>query len=494
MPKAKTPVGPPTAPPVQMDEDATEIADGPPPPPKDLIVVRAEPKRRPAEKPPEPARPRVENIEVVPRSRLVMRGTEGAAAIAAQAKIERLEEQMPTARHPALKPLRGRLSHEAISNLERALGGEFENRELGAAPHSPKRSLEKLINLSAFTELEAADRARLLAALAQDPREVETIRSAQRLASSAILPRLSPRDRTTLLDLFSLLSPSDRAALAALAARGLHRASFLEDRDFEDTILISHLHALASAKKLAPPIERLGIKSEDVVALVLATLATPERIALEEGANGVLSVLEFGLADASPSECARLWRGLVTQDAAADLPTEGTLELGKYLGSTDMGPSPGSVDTPLRMGFDLLARLARPKGGLDRSAFVMPGGHGIDADVLARALGYLYGVGFTVAAGSAAAWRHLERVHQDRYRVPPAFISLLYEGGERLFVFDHIEGGSVFFRAPHGTSTKPPGARRLEPDRQVEDPPQGLESVLTQSFKANVGVAIVPRT
>jgi hypothetical protein len=434
---------------------------------------------------------------------MMMRGTDAAGAIAAQARVERAEELMPQTRSPLLRGLRPFLSHEAASTLDRMLAGEFDHRERStrggrpgssadpSAAQSPKRALERLINTSQFGELEAAHRATLLGAIAGTPRDAEGTKAAQRLVGSGMMSRLSSVERTQLVQLFDRLPSSERAVLSTLSERPLHKRSVLEDRDFEDTLLIAHLLALAS-NKLARPIADLGIKAEEVIALVLATLANPERIGLEEGADGVLSILEFGLAETSPAELARLWRELVSGDLVAELPSEGTIDLGKRLEGVD--PNLGTLDTPLRMGLEAITVLARPKGSGSKDDYIMPGGHGIDADVVARTLGFLYGVGFTVASGAAGALRGLERVSSERFRVPPAFTSLLYDGGERLFLFDRIESGTVYFRAPHGTSTKPKGARRREPDRLIEDPATGLESLPLPLFKQLIGVALVPRT
>ncbi len=124
----------------------------------------------------------------------------------------------------------------------------------------------------------------------------------------------------------------------------------------------------------------------------------------------------------------------------------------------------------------------------------MPGGHGVDADVVSRALEALYGVGFTVVAGAAGALRHLERASREPDRVPPIYVSVLSERGERLFLFDHLENDWVYLRAPHGKSSKRPGTVRLEPTREVVDPDRSLDRIPLADFKANAGVALIPRT
>lgn len=474
-----------------MDDDATEIAHSPPPIPREDLVVRrtpVEPKVRRT-----PAAIASKTVHPKPRNRMEVRGTEGAGALAAKVRVQRIEEGMPQTQHPLLKPYRVLMNDHELSAIERALAGELDARDLRAAGSSPKRALERLVHGAEFNQLALEDRAILLRAVAADPREIETPRAAARLLERGVASGVRPAERSQILELFRLLTARDQQLLADLAERELHGGTALYDRDFEDQSLIAHLHAIASVRSLAGRVEAAGLHKTDALAALLASLAHPEQLPLEDGADGVLSVLEFGLAEASPAECARLWRALTTGDLLAELPGDGALDLGDHL-RTRPAMTLNRSETPLRIGLEILAGLAHPRSGGVRTAFVMPGGHGIDADVIARALGYLYGVGFTVAAGSTAALRQLDRVSDRVQRVPPAFISLLFDGGEKLFVFERIERDRVFFRAPHGASTKPRGAKRHDPDRIVEDPARALESIAHADFVAQVGVALVPRT
>ena len=112
---------------------------------------------------------------------------------------------------------------------------------------------------------------------------------------------------------------------------------------------------------------------------------------------------------------------------------------------------------------------------------------------VSRALALVYCVGFTVAAGAPTALRHLERAAADPQRVPPVFVTMLYDRGERMFLFDRLENGETFVRAPHGRSSKRKGAQRIDPLRIVDDPDRGLDKVSVEELKSLVGVALVPR-
>jgi hypothetical protein len=472
-----------------MEEESTEVALKPPKLPKEEIVVR---NTSPDASDRITRKDHRKNPAPKPKGRMEMLGTEGAGHMVKQMHLQRFEDAMPQTKTPFLKPFRSMMTDQEISAVDRALSGELDSRDLRAAATSPKRSLERLIHSGEFQELVLEERAALLRAIANDPRDVETAKAAVRILESGALSLIRPHDRAHLFELFQRLTPRCQYLLADLAQRKVHGATALCDRDFKDDGILLHLNAMAQTKSLSPRIEAAGVEKSDAIAALLASVAHPEQLPLEEGAEAVLSVVEFALAECSPAECARLWRSLTMGDLVAELPGETAIELVPQL---KIRPSMDLTrgDTPLRYGIEVLAGLAHPKSGPVRSAFVMPGGHGIDADVIARTLGFLYGVGFTVAAGSSAAARQLDRVGDDRWRVPPAFVSVLYEGGERLFVFDHLERDRIFLRAPHGSSSKPQGARRHDPDRVVEDPEVGLESMPQQEFLIQVGVALVPR-
>jgi len=425
-----------------------------------------------------------------PRARMEQLGTDGVGLLAQKAKIARAEARTSVTQSPLLKPYRGVIEDRALAALDRVLAGELEG---DSEPHaSPKRALERVVHAPELARLATDERARLLATIGASPREIETMRAAARLLEKAPLTRLATSERGMLFELFALLRPPQQSVLADIAERPLHGKTALEDRDLHDGTLLGELVGLAKQKTLASRIESGGLDQPHAMEIVLASIAHPEAMLLEEGPDGVLGALEFGLADTAPAEYVRLWRSLSTGDLVAALAGDGEIDLADLLRSR--GATFKGRETPLRLGLESLVGLAHPRSGPNRSGLVMPGGHGLDADVTARVLGHLYGVGVTVAAGATAALRHLERVGDDPSRVPPAYVTLLYDGGERMFVFDHIADGRVFVRAPHGDSTKPRGSRRPEPLRLVEAPERGLESLTMAELEQAIGVALVPRT
>lgn len=513
---------------VYLDDDATEIADHSPMSPDRAAALGAPlPRRKPgrpgvsrvsvnrADAPriegrrAEAARTEAPRTETPPRKRAIVAasgggihpvprhllgkwGTDAVGAAAQRAQIDRLDEALPEVRTRALKVVRGNLDQVEIDALDAALQGAFDDR--GTDPSmSPKRSLEHLINERAYAELAAAEQAKLLKAIAPDPRDIATIKSAIALLKTGVAKKLRQGEREQLFEAFVALDSESRALIARIAARGLRGRSTFEDRDFYGVGAVTHLFQLASGRRLAPEMERAGLGRSRITSLVLGSLAHPARLPFEEAGDGVLGVLEFALADSSPAELMRLWLDLVGPDMRADLAGGVELDL-EAAARSDLEIS--SRNTPFRLALAQLARRARPRRSAKVSAdpFMMPGNLGFDADLIARALELLYGVPFTVAAGGPSALRHLERIDGDPSRLPPVFVSLLYSRGERLFLLDRIEDSTVFLRAPHGRSTKRRGAERIDPPRMVVDPEIGLESVPWDELEPTLGVALIPRT
>ncbi len=469
------------SPKMYADEDATVVASEAPSMPKKIV------------QPP----PRVISGDAgassgaIPRNMLGKWGTKAVGAAARKASVERKAKDLMPISHPALKQVRGELPGPVMATLIRILSGEMENRSIEASL-SPKRALEHLINEVVFNELTLPERARVLVAIAGAPEDITTIKAAIALLKSGVARRFRPSERAKLFEAFIAFDPECRALLARLSARPLRNRSALEDRDYEDTGLVTHLHTLACGLQVAPAIARAGFRAEQIVTLVMSSCANPERLPFEEGADGVLSIIEFGLADCSPAELARLWIELVTGEMTARLAGEGELELGVKLRANPQLKF-SARETPIRLGLEMLTALANPRRGGDRAAFVMPGGHGVDADVISRSLALLYSVGFTVAAGAPTSARHLDRTTSDTQRVPPVFVTLLYDRGERVFVFDHLDEEHVYLRAPHGRSSKRKGGQRADPVRVVEDPELGLDKITRAEMTSAVGVALIPR-
>lgn len=487
--RSRSPVPVPVA--SLLDEDRTELAT----PRAPVATGRSpSPKRSRAGEPTREvprATVRREVEGAVPRELLGKWGTDAIGAEAQRAHVERLAEDMSSVDSPALRVLRGELAPDELACLGRALAGELDQPRLEASL-SPKRSLEHLINENAFNELSASERARILKAIAVEPRDIATIKSAIAILKTGVAKRLRSDERDMLLRVFLGLDSEARALLARLAARPLRGLSALEDRDLEDTSLVVHLHTLVVDRPLARDVESRGIERARVLALLIGSIANPERLPFEEGGDGVLGMFEYGLADCSPAELARIWTQLAMGEMVAELAGEERLDLGARVRG-DPSFTFTARDTPLRVGLEQVVALAHPRGGADREAFVMPGGHGVDADVVSRALSMIYGTGFTVAAGAPTAMRHLSRVPRDPQRAPPVFVTLLYDRGERLFLFDHFDDDGVLLRAPHGRSTKRRGAQRVDPLRTVEDPELGLDRVSREELEALIGVALVPR-
>jgi hypothetical protein len=470
----------------ESDEHVPTLIPGPPPAPSDLptelphaVVMRRSVPQQKEE---------LHDLGVVPRRYLGAPGTHGAGAEVHRQLVERIDRELPEVHAVPLKILRGELSGDLLHALEEILDGKHDQRATDGSI-SPKRTLEHLINEKSYNALGPKDRAKLLMPVAQDPRDVSTIKSGIAILKTRVLERLPDHQRARLLDLFCTLDPDARATLVALAARQLRGRPVMEDRDLSEVSLVDRLYGLVNGDPIPELLEAQGVRRERIVKLVLASLVNPTKLSFEEGGSGVISAIEFALADCSPAEYVRLWAGIISKSCAVELAGGAKLELSQRLTA---GVAFTNQLTPLRIALDQLPELVQARQRKGETGFVMPGGQGIDAEVVSRALAMVYGVGYSVAAGLEAAARHLERSGRDPQRVPPVFVSLLYDRGERLFTFDHFDDDTVFLRAPHGRSTKRPGAFRSDPNRAVVDPDAGVESVAMADFEEWVGIALVP--
>jgi hypothetical protein len=412
--------------------------------------------------------PAADALAARPRRTLENWGTDAAGFIAQRAKIQDAEARVPETSIPALRPLATLLGEKGLLFLERVLSGAHEVRGADANA-SPKRALERLLFGRELGQLRAEDQARLLRLVVEAPSDASTPRALVRVLETVPLARWSEVERRRLVDLFVAVPAPARGTLASLAERRVRMRSALEDRDASNAPLVETLAILA---------ER-GAQPETTA--LLPTLAHPE--ALERA--DVIGVVSFALAQVAPAEFVRL---------LAARARRGALELP---GGATVDAAPRRADDPPEAGLhdalERLATLVHPRAGAGRASYMMPGGHGIDADVLARALGQLFGRGYNVIAGPSAITRQLERTAADPDRWPPTFVSLLHDGGERLFVFHGLSDDHLALRSPHGGSGKPAGARRPAPDRVVDDPARGLDRVSRAVMSASAGVALIPR-
>jgi hypothetical protein len=446
---------------------------------------------RPAERPAPLAEEAPSRPAALPRQRLDLGGTDAAGVEVHRQRIDLLDRALPAVRSAELRPVRGALRPDALAILDSTLGGAFDPRGVDPAV-SPKRTLEHLIHERSYQELDPEEQALLLTAISDDPRDVSTIKASIALLKTGAPRRLRQDERRLLLELFGDLGPDARVRLAQLGARQLRGRSALEDRDHAGRGLVEQLGQLVRRPRLAPELEALGLRPRKLVATALTVIAAPGRLSFEDGADGVLGLLEFALAELAPAELLRMWRQLASSELAVELAGKGTLDLGARLKERGTPAVSGRGD-PVRAALEGLPALARQARSRRRSTFVVPGGGGLDAELLARALELLFGAPFTVAAGEAHALRALERLGTDRQRVPPALVSVLTAQGERLFVFDRLEADGLYVRAPHGKSTKRAGAWRQDPRREVVDPERSLERLPLEETRELLGCALLPR-
>ena len=409
----------------------------------------------------------------------------GTKAVGAELRRQKLirEVDVPELSHSSLRRLAGFVEPNRLRRLDAVLDSPDDEFE---ATFSSKRALELLLNDPSFVELAIIDQGALLTTVADAEADLTTVKSTLALTRATRGHSLSAQDFSDLHGIYSRLDLENRARFARLAARPIRSRSALVDRDWRQHTLLRNLRTLVEESDIDSTWTDKGLQVDAVCSLVIGTLAQPVRLSADTGDRAVHALLEFVLADVHPAEFARLWCGVLSRHDT--LPLSGGLRL-----DTAVIRGQPQSETPLRGLFAALAEHVRPTTRSNRRGYRMPEGPGLDADVTARALEQLFGVGYTVAAGDQAALRHLELLDADGERRPPALVSILHPRGERLFVFDRIEQGDIYLRSPHGRSTKRAGQRRSEPDREVILPDLGLDRVSRRDFQETAGAALVPR-
>lgn len=392
-------------------------------------------------------------------------------------------------REEILRPLRSELAPKHMTILGRMLDGNWGSEESDGAA-SFKRMLERIVYDRHYQELRLAEKANLLAAIAENPTDLTTVKASLALLKTSTFRYLNTDDRKHLFDLFRIATAEARARIAELAARRVRGSVLFDDRDLRGGSLLGHLAPLATGEKFSETLRHLRLSPTHVLALVLGALAHPERLSFEEGNPGILSLLEYSLAEIAPAQYTRMWCDLVSDRLETKLPGGGVLSL-RTLVTEAQTPFSGR-QTPFRAALEALAPISGSTTRHQTLSFMMPGGRGIDAERVARALEQLFGVGFLTVAGARPVLRQLKRVAGPRDRRPPTLVSVLYERGERLFVFDRLDDNALFLRAPHGRSAKPKGKFRTEPRRMIVDPDRGIERISRVEFEAAGGVAMIP--
>ncbi len=423
---------------------------------------------------------------VLPRSRLVGGGTKAAAVEVRRQQILK-DAELPELRSGPLKLFTGRIEPSWLARLDDICAGEFDDPD-GSGSVSAKRTLEHLLHDRAFTELEVDDQAAFLRTIAASEGDLTTTKAAGALVRTTVLSRLSRADRSTLHDVFRAATAEDRTRLAHLGGRRLAGRSALEDEAPKRGRLLDHLRTIVAQSDLDARWLANGLRMDAVTSLVLGTLAQPSRLAPETDFDSVVSTIEFALATVRPAEYAGLWRRILS--------TSNELELAGGAKWPSGRPKPGRrASTPLR---ELLARVLAPaRGGGPEKDNGPHGRVGFAAPILrpeglGQAVGALFDARYSVVVGGPAIIQALDRLPLDGQRRPPAFLTLLHDRGERLFVFDRVDDRYLYVRGPVGRSLKRTGEIRPAPTREVVDPEVGIDRIDRVAFQGVAGAAVVP--
>ncbi|MEM7675516.1 MAG: hypothetical protein AAF449_05880 [Myxococcota bacterium] len=418
--------------------------------------------------------------QVVPRARIMAGGTKAAAVEVRRQKI--IRETIPDIRSRLLKLYGGIVDEPRLKRLDALLLGEYDDHQASSTASS-KRALEELLHDRAFTPLSLDIRAELLKTIADAEEAPTTIKSLAAIAKTKVLTRLSTSAQNDLHSLFRRLDMDGRAKFARWAARGLQNGrSAVEDIDGDGQTVLTHLRAIAASEDIHDFWRIQGLNIEAVTHLIISTMALPARISCDGSVASVGALLEFALADIAPATLAALWRALLGRSEKIQFRGHRAVPMEPLRESTRR-------PTPIR---GLLNQLPDFLGQPQDLGYGTPSGSQIRGETLAMVAEQLFGSRYSVVAGAPAIGRHLKRLGPDARRVPPAFVSLLHDHGERLFVFDRFETDALFIRSPHGRSTKRSGDVRELPLRTAVAPERGLDRVSMEAFQDIAGIAVFP--
>jgi len=298
---------------------------------------------------------------------------------------------------------------------------------------SPKRSLEHLINEHAYNDLAPVERAKLLKAIALEPRDIATIKSAIAVIKTGVAKRLRSDEREKIFSVFLALGLGDaraswpgsqRVLCAAIGAGGSRLPG--------NQALITHSRRSPRSRARARG-GAAGRESRQECWASARRRRNPERLALEEAGDGVLGMLEFGLADCSPAELARHLGAARHGDMAAEL-ANGERPRSRRARAQRQVPSPAATR---RCAWGWSSGRARTPAPRTRSQRLRDaGGTASTPDVISRAAHFSLRSGLH-GRGQARRTpiRHVERVTKDPQRVPPVFLTCSMIAATRLFVF-----------------------------------------------------------
>ena len=259
------------------------------------------------------------------------------------------------------------------------------------------------------------------------------------------------------------------------------------DTDFGDTPFVQILDELIHKAGISTTLTRNQFTHGAIIAETLHKLAHPASISRGKGGASILNTIEFALYSDAPAEILRYWNEITSEEMTIDLPSQRQVKLHKL---THFERNRGIMGTAL----EALLNVAYPRGALTYESLMMPGGHSIDVDVLARVLCEVYGLEFRIVTSPTKAMKYLSSKPKDHFRIPPIFIAIASNDVEGLFLFDGYEDEFTFIRSPHGGSLKQSKEKRKQPTRTVVCLESGQDKIENSLLRECIRFVLAPKT
>lgn len=278
--------------------------------------------------------------------------------------------------------------------------------------------------------------------------------------------------------------------------KGGHSA--LLDKDKDGHTLLSNLPAMATGP-LAPTLEKNGITRDSLLASVMEEAGKPGEINQSNRGTCTVTSMQYMLCKEDPAEYVRLMLGLTSPTGTVELRNGATLKR-----EEDSVPQDDAWSRSASERMFQAAMMEYANGGLNYSnvtdkntgskkilgifnKHVSSGGLGTKAQE--RGLQGLFGKDFEPFTG------FIPDISVDvlkKYSGRDLLMDLSWGGGGHAVTLQKIEGDRVYFRNPWGSSSDKVGTTYSKPNRRLEDPANGIESMSLKDFKKCFKRAYLP--
>ena len=253
-------------------------------------------------------------------------------------------------------------------------------------------------------------------------------------------------------------------------------------RDTEGETLLQNLSELA-LQEMDPALAESGVTRESLLASVMTEL-TPGMVNQDGHGTCTVTSAQYMLVSQNPSEYVRIMEGLLSPSGSA------TLASGVTVDRDDASIAPDSSTS--RSGSERIfqaAMMQYAKGGEEGDYDnVEDKLNGLNKDDQERMLEALFGAEFDAYDGSFNFNDDREdmRRYVEEHLPGQVYTSMEWGDGGHAVVIEEIRDGRVYFRNPWGPNDSEPGHVEHDPERRIEDPETGLESMTVEEYQSRV--------